>query len=171
MNFPRIEDFATRGSRETIDEYGARALRFILEYKVAGLLDDEAVQQADRISVIAVSARDVSQAALRNLSEARTIILLSLDARRSKRTAVLAALASGDGLRPQGGAKVPAGPVAPTTPPNDGDAVQVPDAPDAAPFVRMNGKELRELVSRPTMADVISKARAARGDDAGNDLF
>ena len=58
------------------------------------------------------------------------------------------------GARPSGGAKVPAVPVAPVIPPNDGEAIAEP--------VVMTGAELHELVKRPTMAEIVEKARDAR---------
>lgn len=150
-----ILTFDTRGTRESIDSYGERALRFILEHKMLGFLDDEAIQQAERVSTIVVAAREIAPAALANLHEARLMMAREQTRRSDRRKAFLASLMDGapkapqaapqaagepsieqvkDVLRaflggdsePEGGAKVPAGPIPPRIPPSDGVALNLP---------------------------------------------
>lgn len=167
-------DFATRDTRESIDSYGARALSYVLANSLVGMLDDEALEQADRVSVIAVSAREVSQVALSNLSAARTLILRELDARKSGRKAALLSLvSSGDGIRPQGGAKVPVSPVVPVLPPDDGAALELPAVIDSlaealgvsADEILIDDEPVAAVVAevkRPTMAATVEASRASR---------
>lgn len=125
----RIPDFQARGENESIDQYGSRALCFLLSFALTGLLDDEAIEQADRISTIAVSAKGMAPAALANLHAIRLRIARELMARQATKKAAFLAIATaleGDGIRPAGGAKVPARGPRPNVPPMDGASLAVP---------------------------------------------
>lgn len=76
----------------------------------------------------------------------------------------VAVAAKTGGIRPAGGAKVPAVPVAPVIPPNDGEALQVPTftiSPGAAAVIQAAADKI-DAAKRPTMVEIVEASRAAR---------
>lgn len=167
--YPRIQSFDSRRQGESIDSYGARALVYILHTSCVMLIDDEGIQQADRVSQIAVSAREISATALENIQSARGMIGGELR-RRAKNPAPFAAVPAGPRAGSGGGSRVLAGVPVPTIPPSDGDALAIPTltvSPGAQATIDAIADGLavdRKTVpaTRPAMADIVSQARRDR---------
>jgi hypothetical protein len=161
--YPTIPNFTTREPRESIDSYGGRALIYVLTYGMPGLLDDEGLEQADRISTLAVSARDVSPGAIANLTAVRTLIARELSTRRAGSTvgAEFAALMTG-GPRPKGGSKVPADRPDPVIAPNDGAAVKIPTMAEIVEAGREQSAGRRRSTAVPAFLASNNRAVALR---------
>ena len=115
---PSFPTFAPRGPQELGLSYGSRALRFLLDTELTGLLPDEALLQADAAAMIAVAPREMPEAALERISATRHLIALALKRRREAQAlqAVMAPRPSADGTG-DWGRKVPVTPTRPSRPP------------------------------------------------------
>lgn len=93
MSYPAFPTLTSRAADESPRQYGHRALCFVLDTGITASVDDEGLQQADQVSLIATSAADISPSALERLQMARHQIAASLRFRVAERAkAVPAAL-------------------------------------------------------------------------------
>jgi hypothetical protein len=117
----RLPTFDPQRPDETRQQYGLRALAFVLATNVTATLDDDALALADHVYPIAIAAHDILPIAVDRLSAARLAILASLKARkaldREQTPDSPTAVPSARQETPDGGTKVPTHPTPTPQPP------------------------------------------------------
>jgi hypothetical protein len=151
MNYPRIPELDSRAAGESIEQYGLRALLFVLANEVTCTVDTEGLELANYVFPLAVSGRDLSPVAAERLAVTQTRITGELRRRQAARQAVVDELQA---PRAAGVDKPNLGPGAPLRP-----APVVPPSPSAqAPApVPVTGP-----AAIPARQTAISPALAAR---------
>lgn len=78
MSYPRLPEFGARFDDEHAEAYGLRALAFVVAHEVTATVPTDALQMADHVFGLAVSARDLHPHAATRLAVVHSLITATI---------------------------------------------------------------------------------------------